>query len=107
MPQLKPVEIVTEAPIPSIYTNSSRLMHGIYDFRLVFSENMMKGDFSFVQVDRVSVVMSPQHLKKLVSTLTDKLAEYEQQFGLIPEAPEEAKNEGDTPDVDQSTSLVL
>ena len=88
MPEPKPVEIVAEPPIPSIYANSSRMMHGIYDFRLVFSENMMRGDFSFVQVDRVSVVMSPQHIKKLVRTVMEKLAEYEQKFGPIPEEPD-------------------
>ena len=83
-------EIVPEEPIPSIYSNSSRLMYSIYDFRLVFSENMMKGDFALVQVDRASVVMSPQHIKKLISTVTEKLTEYEQRFGPIPESPEDA-----------------
>lgn len=85
MPQPKPVEIVAEPPIQSIYTNSTRLMHGIYDFRLIFSENMMRGDFTIVQVDRVAVVMSPQHLKELVKSVTARLAEYEEKFGPIPE----------------------
>jgi len=88
MPPQKPVEIVAVEPFPSVYANSSRLMFSIYDFRLVFSETMMKGDFRVVQVDRVSVVMSPQHIKKLVSIVTKKLAEYEQKHGPIPDAPD-------------------
>ena len=97
MPQQKPpAEIVTEPPIPSVYANSTRMMHSVYDFRLVFSETMMKGDFTVVQVDRVGVAMSPQHLKKLVKTVTEKLAEYEQKFGRIPEELEpEATPDGE------------
>lgn len=88
MPQPTPVETVAEPPIPSIYANSTRLMYSIYDLRLIFSENMMRGDGAFVQVDRVAVVMSPQHIKKLMKTVAAKLAEYEQKFGPIPEEAE-------------------
>lgn len=88
MPQQMSVETVAEPPIPSVYTNTTRLMQTVYDFRLIFSEGMMRGDLTIVQVDRVSVAMSPQHLKKLVKTLIEKLAEYEQKYGQIPEESE-------------------
>lgn len=97
MPQAKPIEILAEAPVQSIYANSTRLMYGVDDFRIVFSENMMRGDFSFVQVDRVSVVMSPQHLKRLLRTLAEKVTEYEDKFGPLPEEPKSSSEapEGD------------
>lgn len=82
------VETVSEPPIPTAYANSTRLMFSVYDFRVVFTEQMMGKEFDIVQVDRVSVVMSPQHIKQLVKTITAKLAEYEQTHGLIPEAEE-------------------
>src|SRR5947209_3015804 len=86
MPQPRQFKVVSEPPLPTIYTNSSRMMFSVYDFRLMFSEQMVTSDGrEFVQVDRVSVVMSPQHLKKLVSTVSAKLAEYEANFGAIPE----------------------
>jgi Protein of unknown function (DUF3467) len=94
MSQQKQFEVVTESPIQSIYANSTRLMFGIYDFRVVFSETMMRSDFTFVQLDRISVVMSPQHMKRLVKTLNDKLIEYEAKFAPIPEDPSEQHESG-------------
>lgn len=83
--RIKPFRIVEEPPIPSVYCNGSRLAFGVYDFRMLFSEVMVNSDGEFVQVDRVSVVMSPQHMKRYVASIAAKVREYEEKFGAIPE----------------------
>lgn len=85
--------VVQEPPIPTVYSNATRMMFSIYDFRLLFSEQMVEGDGQFVQVDRVGVVMSPQHIKKLMRSVNAKLVEYEARFGPIPEQDDDAQNE--------------
>ncbi len=85
-------KIVSEPPIPTVYSNATRMLVGVYDFRLLFSEQMVGGDGEFVQVDRIAVVMSPQHIKKLMKSVTEKLAEYEMKFGPIPEEMSEEQN---------------
>src|ERR1700737_342643 len=82
---LQPFRGVEEPPVVSLYCNGSRLAFGIYDFRLLFSEVMMTSGGEFVQVDRVSVVMSPQHAKRFVESVASKVREYEERFGAIPE----------------------
>lgn len=100
------VEIVQEPPVTTVYANSTRMMYGIFDFRVLFAEQMLAaGGLKIVQVDRVAVVMSPQHTKRLVKAITEKLAEYERKFGPIPEEAEEpnaegASHEGEEPKVD-------
>jgi hypothetical protein len=83
--RITPFRVVEEPPMPSIYCNGSRLAFGLYDFRMLFSEVMANSDGEFVQVDRVSIVMSPQHTKKFVETVSAKVREYEERFGAIPE----------------------
>jgi hypothetical protein len=88
---------IPEPTIPTVYTNATRLMFGVYDFRLLFAEQMVSGDGEFVQVERVAIVMSPQHIKKLMKTVVEKLVEYESKFGPIPEEENQSDEEENAP----------
>src|SRR6266571_2442685 len=88
-PDGRPIRLLDEPPIPTVYANATSMMYGLYDFRVMFSEQMVDSDGAFVQVDRVAVAMSPQHMKKLTASFSEKIVEYERKFGVIPEAEEE------------------
>jgi hypothetical protein len=97
--KLKPFRVVEEPPIVSVYCNGSRLAVGIYDFRFLFAEVMMTSGGEVVQVDRVSVVMSPQHAKRFIESVAAKVREYEDRFGAI---PEEIQSEDEEPKANAS-----
>ena len=85
MPKPEQFRTVAEPPLPTIYSNATRFMASVYDFRLLFSEQMVTSEGEFVQVDRISVAMSPQHLKKLIRTMSVRIEEYEAKYGPIPQ----------------------
>lgn len=75
---------VAQDRIPSVYSNVARLAHSGVDFRVVFSEVMMQpGSFDMLQVDRISVVMSPQSMKKFLLAVSEQLRKWEASYGEI------------------------
>jgi hypothetical protein len=65
-----------------VYANGSLVQLSPFDIALVFMKNT---DFTgkTVQVDQVTVTMSPQHFKALVKSLNETLTAYEQSFGAL------------------------
>ena len=65
-----------------VYANGSVVQLSPFDVTLVFMRN---ADFAgqAVQIDQVSVAMSPQHFKALVKSLNETLVAYERSFGAL------------------------
>jgi hypothetical protein len=77
----------------SIYTNDIQLMTSSWDIRMILGElgDSPSGDNSTVGITQLGEVrMSPQLAKKLTLILIEQLKAYEQQFGEIPLAKEQA-----------------
>jgi hypothetical protein len=72
-----------ERKIPLYYCNIMQLEASDYDFNFKFgikkkrNEPVSEEDFDF------SVIMSPQHAKRLLMALNDVLVKYENAFGPI------------------------
>jgi hypothetical protein len=65
-----------------VYANGSLVALSPYDVTLIF---MKTTDYAghTMQVDQVSVAMSPQHFKALVNSLNETLTGYERAFGTL------------------------
>ncbi|UGA47229.1 DUF3467 domain-containing protein [Bradyrhizobium quebecense] len=76
------VSRVRDPQFRDVYANASYTGLSPFDLTLTFSKNT---DFSgqMVQVDQVSVVVSPQHFKALVKSLSETLVAYEKVFGEL------------------------
>jgi hypothetical protein len=72
-----------------VYTNISKVGIGPWDMRLIFG-HLIEGATPNQQVmeDLVTVVMSPQHAKVLLSGWQTAMKAYEDNFGAIPDLTE-------------------
>lgn len=80
------MERVASEEVPTIYTNNIQVKLSYFD--VIFELGLIE-DASPERVlvrDVAKVAMSPQHARALNNILTEKLAEYEQQFGPLPRA---------------------
>ena len=73
--------------LPVYYANTSKVNSSFYDIRIVFAEGMQATPTQAVVIDRVSIVMSPEHTKALVEVLTKTLETYEATFGKLRALP--------------------
>lgn len=80
------LERVTPEDLPVVYTNSVELKLSPFDVVLLVGRVEEATKEHLVIRELVKVIMSPQHFKVLASVLSQNLAEYERQFGAIPEA---------------------
>jgi Protein of unknown function (DUF3467) len=73
---------VRDPQFRDVYANGSLVQLSPFDITLVFMKNT---DFTgqTMQVDQVSVAMSPQHFKALVKSLNETLMAYERSFGTL------------------------
>jgi hypothetical protein len=87
----KPVPIVVvpgpkHADHREVYTNTSKIGMGPWDLRLIFG-HLIEGATASQQIieDLVTVIMSPQHAKVLLSSWQNAIKTYEETFGVIPD----------------------
>jgi hypothetical protein len=67
----------------SIYSNSVRLMIGLWDFRFNFGE-VTDATAELLKVsEKVRITMSPQHAKVFLQVFEKNLKRYEKKFGEI------------------------
>jgi hypothetical protein len=88
-PQLK---YVRADSFKNIYANSALLDVTPWDFTFTFGAILREDAVPLSHVEnQISITMSPQHAKALLSVLTKKLEEYEQHVGaIVLPKPEEA-----------------
>ena len=72
-------------PPSSFYANSVELRISNWDFRFRFGEIIddHQQDESGNVIERVRIIMSPQHTKAFLAVLTDNVRKYEATFGEI------------------------
>ncbi len=73
------------AGFSTIYVNSSRMGLSPWDIRVTLGQVMEIDAETQVNEDLVTVVMSPQHAKAVLSSLTLVVAAYEKAFGDLPD----------------------
>jgi len=82
-PKLSPIRIKAKDEIlGGVYSNTMIVTHTreefILDFLAVFPPQGILNS---------RVIISPGHLKRIVKTLQENMAKYEERFGTIPESP--------------------
>jgi hypothetical protein len=73
---------VADPQFRDIYSNASFTGLSPFDITITFAKGTTVADHQ-VQVDQVAVIMSPQHFKGFVRSLTETLKAYESVFGSL------------------------
>lgn len=71
----------------SLYTNNANVAASQFDIRITFSETVVGPSGGTIN-DLVSVVMSPQHAKRLAKVFRERIEAWEKEFGTIRYEPE-------------------
>ncbi len=82
----KPKEIkikITDEILKGVYANNMVVAHTREEFLLDFINIFPPGG-----IVNARVIISPGHLKRLITALKDNMKKYEEKFGEIREAPE-------------------
>jgi uncharacterized protein DUF3467 len=80
-----------EEPFPeSRYVNAVNIFVSIFDFEIEFLKNVPvkddeSGEVSLQSHETGRVTMSPQHAKALAAVLTQHVAQYEENYGAVPD----------------------
>lgn len=72
--------------VPPVYTNQTEVATSVWDFRYRFGLVVETTDEAVVVDPLVTVYMSPTHAKTFLRILSQKVAQYEEMHGAIPEA---------------------
>ncbi len=89
MPEKKHEELkikITDDVLRGAYANAMVVTHTKEEFMIDFLNS-----FPPEGIVTARVIISPGHMKRIVSTLQDNLSKYEKAFGPISEAPEPRK----------------
>ena len=70
--------------VPAVYANTVRVLASLFDFTLVIGQAGFKADGTAEMREAARVNLSPQHAKALLGVLAKRVAEYEDQFGVLP-----------------------
>lgn len=87
-PKSGEVRIKRSEDFLSIYSNNAQLQMSSFDARMIFGEASLDDEGTLIQ-QKVSVVMSLEHLKVFTKILTDHVQKYEAQVGEIKLPPKE------------------
>src|ERR1044071_1876000 len=82
----KPADAQTR--VPMFYSNGTTLVFGVFDFRVLFlnhGPSLAGGEVALRSA--IEVGMSPQHMKEFPIAMSERVAQYEQMYGLIPQDP--------------------
>ncbi|MCR4403485.1 MAG: DUF3467 domain-containing protein [Firmicutes bacterium] len=74
---------------PASYANFAGIEVGPFDFKLVFGLRVGMDPPSNVQ----TVIMSPEHAKSLAALLSDSVADFEREHGVIPHTAKPTKRQ--------------
>lgn len=73
----------------TIYSNSAAIGMSFFDFRLAFGETHPESTPQKVVINNsATVIMTPEHAKRLANVLGKNVQQYEERFGKIREMPE-------------------
>ncbi len=71
-----------------VYANNASFRTSIWDIAVDFGTIEAADEQTIVVRNAVRVIMSPQHARVLAELLTKNVADYERQFGPIPQPPD-------------------
>jgi hypothetical protein len=70
------------------YSNTAAVAIGFFEIRIAFGEIVQSGPEKLVLDNNVTVIMSPEHAKRLVTVLETNVRQYEERFGKIRDMPD-------------------
>lgn len=78
---------ITDDVLKGVYANNMAVAHTREEFLLDFINIFPPGG-----IVNARVIISPGHLKRIITALKDNMKKYEEKFGEIKEAPEPWKD---------------
>ena len=70
--------------VPFVYSNAVHFSQGPFDITMDFGTHPARPEQKAHFQHAVRVVMSMSHAKSMLKVLADRIADYEQRFGIIP-----------------------
>ena len=82
--------------LPKIYSNAVKISRTFDDFQIIFGHrtlDVLREKPLMIVEARALIQLSPQHFKLLVKAVSEQLAKYEKEFGIIQTPPENEDKE--------------
>lgn len=77
------VEVKRADPYVSTYVNSAQVQMNFFDFRINFGEIVEISEEKLSIVNKVTIIMTPEHAKLLSNILALNVKRYEEEMGTI------------------------